>query len=169
MTDMQNKSPFDFVSAFTAAWPAPNFSNWSFAEREDRLEERAFSSLQRMNQTLWDRTEKAFEDHMAFASQRLHEDFECVKALSECRMPDEVMGTLQNFYTRMAEDYQTHSRKQMELMQESLNESLANAEEMGEAALDAASELTKAAEETMHEPAVQLPHRRSGSSKASAA
>ena len=160
MSDKRTNSPFEFLNAFTTPWRVPNITAWSFAEREDRLEERAFSSLERINRTVWDQTEKALEEHMAFATQRLHEDFECAKTLSGCRMPDEVMGTLKSFYTRMADDYQTHGRKQMEMLQASFSESLANAEELGEAALEAASELSKAAEETMHEPAVQLHPRR---------
>lgn len=167
MSDKQTSSPFDFMNVFAAPWQVPNLSAWSFAEREDKLEERAFSNLQRINRTLWDQTEKALDDHMAFASKRLHEDFECAKTLTSCRMPDEVMGTLQAFYTRMAEDYQTHGRMQMEMLQAGFSEGLANAEELGEAALEAASELTKAAEETMQEPAVQLQTRRTP--KASAA
>ena len=138
--------PFDIT-----AMVMPAFSNWAFAEREDKLEETAFSNLQHAQHALWDQAEKAFDDHMSFVSHRLHEDFECAKALGNCRMPDEAMVTLQTFYSKMANEYQAHFRKQFDLLQESLSENMTVAEEIGETAMEAASELGKAAEESIQE------------------
>lgn len=151
MPDKTSENPFDLMQAFLPKWPQAPFSNWAFAEREDRLEERAFSGLQRFNKSLWDRTEKAFEDHMSFVSNRIHEDFECAKALSECRMPDEAFATLQNFYTRMSDEYQKHAMKQVELFQEGMSEGMAAAEELGETALETATEMGRATEESLEE------------------
>lgn len=148
MTDKSTSIPFD-ISKFMM----PAFSNWSFAEREDKLEERTFAGIQRVHQSMWAQAEKAFDEHMSFVSHRLHEDFECAKALGNCRMPDEAFATLQSFYSKMASEYQDHAQKQFAMIQNSLNENLATAEELGETALATATELTKAAEETIEDAA----------------
>lgn len=146
MSEKITAVPFDITKMMM-----PAFSSWAFAEREDKLEEKTFAGFQHAQRTIWDQAEKALDDHMAFVSHRLHEDFECAKALGGCRMPDEAIVTLQGFYTKMADEYQSHFKKQFELFQGGLNESMMNAEELGETALETASELTKAAEESLHE------------------
>jgi len=151
MTDNSSATPFDFMQTMLPKWPKPNFSNWAFAEREDELEERTFAGMQRLNKTAWDRAEKTLDDHMTFVSHRLHEDFECAKALADCRMPDEALTTLQSFYARMADEYQAHLRHQMDLFRDTVNEGIETAEELGETALETATELSKAAEETIEE------------------
>ncbi|WP_417670277.1 phasin family protein [Roseibium sp.] len=160
MPGKSTETPFDMMQMFLPKWPTPAFSNWAFAEREDKLEERAFSGMQRFNKTIWDRAEKALDDHMNFVSHRLHEDFECAKALSDCRMPEQALSTLQSFYSKMADEYQEHTRKQVELLQDSISESMATAEELGETAMETASELTKAAEESLKEVKPAAPSRR---------
>ncbi|WP_417687875.1 phasin family protein [Roseibium sp.] len=157
MPGKSSDTPFDVFQKLMPHWPTPTFSNWAFAEREDRMEELAFSGLQRFNQTMWDRAEKALDDHMRFVSHRLHEDFECAKALSECRMPDQAISTLQDFYTTMAGEYQEHARNQLELLKDSVTESMAKAEELSEAAMETATEFGKAVEESRAELASTAP------------
>ncbi len=140
---------FDFNSLMANWPPMPDFSNWAFAEREDRIEERAVASFQKMGQTLWSHTEKAFDDHMNFVSHRLHEDFECAKSLSRCTAPEETMATLQAFYSRMASEYQDHFEKQAALLRNSFSENAAVVEELNETAMESVSELAKAAEENL--------------------
>ena len=113
---------------------------------------------------VWGQAEKALDDHMNFVSRRLHEDFECAKALGECRMPDEAFATLQTFYTKMAGEYQSHFQKQFELFQSSLNESMATVEELGETALETASELAHATEESMQEATKPVSRRKTKAS-----
>ncbi len=149
MPNKSSETPFDFMQMLLPKWPAPYFSNWVFAEREDKLEELTFSSLQKFNKAAWDRAEKVIDDQMSFVSHRMHQDFECAKSLSECRMPDEAFATLQSFYTQMADEYQRHARGQMGLFQDGMNEGMATAEELGETALETAAELSKAAEENL--------------------
>ena len=155
MPEKTTSAPFDFTKLMM-----PAFSNWAFAEREDKLEEMTFSGLQHAQRTIWDQTEKAFDDQMAFVSHRLHEDLECAKALGECRMPDEAFVTLQSFYAKMADEYQNHFKKQLELFQISLNESMMSAEELSETALETAAELSKAAEESLQEATKPVPRKR---------
>lgn len=142
----KSSAPFDITQFLM-----PAFSNWAFAEREDKLEETAFSSIQHAQRAIWDQAEKTFDDHMNFVSHRFHEDFECAKALGNCRMPDEAMVTLQTFYSKMADEYQAHFRKQFELLQNGLSENMTVAEEIGETAMEAVSELSKATEESVQE------------------
>ena len=146
MSEKTTAAPFDITKMMM-----PAFSNWAFAEREDRLEEKTFAGLQHAQRAVWGQAEKVLDDHMAFVSHRLHEDMECAKALGECTMPDEAFSTLQTFYTKMADEYQSHLKKQFELFQNSLNESMATAEEFGETALETVSELAHAAEESAQE------------------
>ncbi len=148
MPTKRNAGAFDFGSMMTE-WPMPAFSNWTFAEREDRIEAKTIASVQKMGQTLWSHAEKAFEDHMDFVSHRMHEDFECAKSLSQCTAPEETMATLQGFYSRMATEYQEHFEKQAALFRDSLSENAAAVEELNETAIESVNELSKAAEETM--------------------
>ena len=160
MSEKTSKAPFDITRMMM-----PAFSNWAFAEREDRLEEKTFAGLQHAQRAVWQQAEKALDDHMNFVSHRLHEDFECAKALGECRMPDQAFATLQTFYTKMADEYQSHFKKQFELFQESLSESMATAEELGETAMETASELAHAAEESMEEATKPVSRARTRTSK----
>ncbi|MCX2725212.1 hypothetical protein [Roseibium salinum] len=152
MPSKRTTGPFDFGSMM-GEWPMPGFSNWAFAEREDRIEERTLAGFQKMGQTLWSHTEKAFDDHMNFVTHRLHEDFECVKSLSQCTAPEQTMATLQEFYSKMANEYQDHFEKQAALLRESLTENAALVEELNETAMESAAELGKAAEENTKETA----------------
>lgn len=150
MATKRNAGAFDF--GFTMPeWPMPNFSNWAFAEREDRIEAKAVASFQKMGKTALTHAEQAFDDHMEFVSHRLHEDFECAKSLSQCTMPEESMATLQAFYTRMATEYQEHFEKQAALFRNSFSENAAAVEELNETALESVNELSKAAEESLEE------------------
>lgn len=147
------KTPFDFAPFAMPEWPAPAFSNWAFAEREDKLEERTFSGIERAQRTIWDQAEKVIDDHMSFVSHRMHEDLKCAKALGQCRVPDEAFATLKSFYTQLADEYQNHTRKQFELLQNGMSETIATAEELCDTATETASELAKAAEEAAKETA----------------
>ena len=150
---------FDF-SKMMADWPMPAFSNWSLAEREDRIEAKTIASIQKMGQTMWTHAEKAFDDHMKFVSRRIHEDFECAKSLSQCVAPEETVSTLQNFYSNMASEYQEHFEKQASLFRDSFSENAAAVEEFNETALESVSELSKAAEETLQETQTTKPKTR---------
>ncbi|TYC69902.1 hypothetical protein FMN63_08235 [Stappia sp. BW2] len=132
-------------------WPMPTFSNWAFAEREDRIEAKTIESFQKMGQTMWSHAEKAFDDHMNFVSHRLHEDFECAKSLSQCAAPEETMAKLQEFYSRMASEYQTHFEKQATLFRNSFSEGAATVEELNETAMESVNEMSRAAEESLTE------------------
>lgn len=151
MPTKRNTSAFDIGSMMTD-WPMPSFSNWAFAEREDRIEAKTVASFQKMGQTMWSHAEKAFDDHMEFVSHRLHEDFECAKSLSQCVAPEETVATLQNFYSKMATEYQEHFEKQATLLRDSFSENAAAVEEFNETAMESVSELSKAAEETLKDP-----------------
>lgn len=151
MSDKSPKTPFDFSPFTIPEWPAPAFSNWAFAEREDRLEERAFSGVERAQRTVWNQAEKVLDDNMSFVSHRMHEDLGCARALGQCRLPDEAFATLKSFYERMADEYQSHTRKQFELLQNGMSETISTAEELCDTAAETASELTKAAEEAAKE------------------
>ncbi|MHA7776285.1 hypothetical protein [Roseibium sp. M-1] len=129
-------------------WPMPAFSNWAFAEREDRIEAKTIASFQKMGRTMWSHAEKAFDDHMDFVSNRLHQDFECAKSLSQCTAPEETVATLQDFYSKMASEYQEHFEKQAALFRDSFAENAAAVEELNETAVESVSELSKAAEES---------------------
>jgi hypothetical protein len=129
-------------------WPMPTFSNWAFAEREDRIEEKAVAGFQKMGRTMWSHVEKAFDDHMDFVSHRLHQDFECARSLSQCTAPEETMSTLQDFYSRMASEYQEHFEKQAALFRDSFAENAAVVEELNETAAESVSEFNRAAEES---------------------
>ncbi|MDN3720913.1 hypothetical protein QW131_21135 [Roseibium salinum] len=80
---------------------------------------------------------------MNFVTHRLHEDFECVKSLSQCTAPEQTMATLQEFYSKMANEYQDHFEKQAALLRESLTENAALVEELNETAMESAAELGK--------------------------
>jgi|GEM_PF-1478341 len=160
MPKKRNPGAFDFGSMVTDwpqlgdwpnmdSWPMPAFSNWAFAEREDRIEARTIASFQKMGQTMWSHAEKAFDDHMDFVSHRLHQDFECAKSLSQCTAPEETVATLQDFYSKMASEYQEHFEKQAALFRDSLAENAAAVEELNETAVESVSELNKAAEESL--------------------
>ena len=150
MPTKRNTDPFDFM-AMKVDWPMPAFTNWAFAEREDRIEAKAVASLQKMGTTMWSHAEKAFDDHMEFVSHRLHEDFECAKSLSECVAPEQTIATLQAFYSRMATEYQEHFEKQAALFRDSFSENAAAVEELNETAMESVSELSKAAEESLQD------------------
>ncbi|MBO6758285.1 MAG: phasin family protein [Roseibium sp.] len=150
MSDKSRYNLFD-VPSFMNEWQQKALSNWNLAEREDKIEERTFANMRRVHQTIWDQAEKAFDDHMAFVSHRLHEDFECAKTLGQCRMPDEAIATLQAFYTKMAEEYQTYAKQRMERLQEGLTDSIAAAEDLNEAAIQTAQDLGELAEETFED------------------
>lgn len=150
MPTKRNTDSFDF-SGMVPDWPIPAFSNWAFAEREDRIEAQTVANLQKMGMTLWSNAGKAFEDHMDFVSHRLQEDFECAKTLSQCTAPEETFQTLQSFYSRMSNEYQEHFEKQAALMRESFSENAAVVEKLNETAIETVSELSKAAEESIQE------------------
>jgi len=162
MPKKRNPGAFDFGSMVTDwpqigdwpnvnNWPMPAFSNWAFAEREDRIEAKAVASIQKMGRTMWSHAEKAFDDHMDFVSHRLHQDFECAKSLSQCTAPEETVATLQDFYSKMASEYQEHFEKQAALFRDSLAENAVAVEELNETAVESVSELSKAAEESKSE------------------
>jgi hypothetical protein len=148
MPNKRDIDPFDF-SSMMANWQIPTLSNWAFAEREDRIEAKSIAGFQKAGVTMWSHVEMAFDDHMNFVSHRMHEDFECAKSLSECTAPEETMATLQSFYTRMANEYQSHFEKQAALFRDSFSENAAIAEELNETALESVAELSKAAEENL--------------------
>ncbi len=160
MSEKTTPAPFDLTKMMM-----PAFSNWAFAEREDRLEEKTFEGIQHAQRAVWEQAEKALDDHMNFVSHRLHEDFECAKALGECTMPDQAFATLQTFYTKMADEYQSHFTKQIELFQSGLSENMATMEELGETAMETVSELTHAAEESMEEASKPVSRRKAPASK----
>lgn len=153
MPEKRNSGAFDFPG-LTAAWPdlsdwpMPAFSNWAFAEREDRLEARTVDGLQKIGRTMWGHAEQALDDHMNFVSDRLHQDFECAKSLSQCTAPEEAFATLQAFYARMASEYQEHFEKQSALFRESFSDNAAMVEEFNDTAMQGVGELRKAAEES---------------------
>lgn len=132
-------------------WPMPAFSNWAFAEREDKMEAKAVASFQKMGQTMWSHAEKAFSEHMDFVTHRLQQDFDCAKSLTQCTAPEETVATLQTFYTKMASEYQEHFEKQAAMFRDSFTENAAAVEELNETALESVSELSKAAEESLEE------------------
>lgn len=150
MATKRDSDAFDF-SSWMAEWPMPAFSNWAFAEREDKFEARTVEGFQKIGQTLWSHTEKAFEDHMNFVTRRLHEDFECMKSLSQCSAPEETMATLQAFYSTMATEYQDHFEKQAALFRDSFSENAAAMEKLNETAMESVSELSRAAEENLQD------------------
>ncbi|WP_305989507.1 hypothetical protein [Roseibium sp. MMSF_3544] len=150
MPTKRNTGAFDFT-AMKVDWPMPAFTNWAFAEREDKIEAKTVASLQKMGTTMWSHAEKAFDDHMEFVSHRLHEDFECAKSLSQCVAPEQTMATLQAFYSQMATEYQEHFEKQAALFRDSFSENAAAVEELNETAMESVSELSKAAEESIEE------------------
>lgn len=150
MPSKRNTGGFDFIGMMPE-WPVPTFSNWVFAEREDKIEAKTVASFQKISETMWSHAEKAFDDHMGFVSQRLHEDFECVKSLSRCSAPEETFATLQSFYAKMSSEYQAHFEKQTALLQESFTENAAVVEELNETALETVSELSKATEESLQD------------------
>lgn len=166
MPTKRNTGAFDFT-ALKVDWPMPAFTNWAFAEREDRMEAKAVASFQKMGNTMWSHAEKAFDDHMEFVSHRLHEDFECAKSLSQCVAPEQTMATLQAFYSKMATEYQEHFEKQAALFRESVSENAAAVEELNETAMESVGELGKAAEESLKEqkPAAKTRSRSAASGK----
>ncbi|MCK7612529.1 hypothetical protein [Roseibium sediminicola] len=156
MPTKRNTGAFDFSAMMAdwpkmGSWPMPTFSNWAFAEREDLMEAKTVAGFQKMGQTMWSHAEQAFSDHMDFVSHRLREDFECAKSLSQSTAPEETMATLQDFYSRMATEYQEHFEKQAAMFRESFSESAAAVEELSETAMESVSELSKAAEESLAE------------------
>lgn len=150
MATKRDTGAFDYTS-WMAEWPMPAFSNWAFAEREDKIEAKTVEGFQKIGQSLWSHTEKAFEDHMKFVSHRLHEDFECIKSLGQCSAPEESMATLQAFYSTMATEYQEHFEKQAALFRDSFSDNAAAVEELNETAMKSVSELSRAAEESLEE------------------
>jgi len=150
MATKREPGAFDFTSMMSD-WPMPSFSNWAFAEREDRIEAKTVAGFQKIGQTLWSHAEKAFDDHMKFVSHRCHEDFECFKSLSQCSAPEETMATLQDFYSKMASEYQEHFEKQAALFRDSFSENAAAVEELNETTMESVGELSKAAEENLQE------------------
>jgi hypothetical protein len=164
MPTKRNTGGFDFTS-MVPNWPMPAFSNWAFAEREDRMEAKAVASFQKIGETLWSNTGKAFEDHMDFVNHRLHEDFECAKSLSQCMAPEETFATLQAFYSKMSSEYQAHFEKQAAMLRESFTENAAAVEELNETALETVGELSKAAEESVKEAETAKPRRKTATAK----
>ncbi|WP_421979964.1 hypothetical protein [Roseibium sp.] len=148
MATKRNPDVFDFTS-LKFEWPMPSFTNWSLAEREDRIEAKTVAGFQKMGTTMWSHAEKAFEDHMEFVSHRLHEDFECAKSLTKCVAPEQTLATLQEFYSKMATEYQEHFEQQASLFRDSFSQGAAVVEELNEAAMENVGELGKAAEETL--------------------
>ncbi|KZM50666.1 hypothetical protein OA90_08410 [Labrenzia sp. OB1] len=132
-------------------WPMPSFSNWNFAEPEDRIEAKAVAGVQKMSQTLLSHTGKAFDDQMNFVTHRLHEDVECAKTLSQCTAPEETIATLQAFYSKMANEYQEHFARQAALFRDSFSENAAAVEELNETAIESVTELGKAAGDSLKE------------------
>jgi hypothetical protein len=156
MPTKRNTGAFDFSTMMAdwpgmSDWPMPAFSNWAFAEREDRMEAKTIESFQKMGQTMWTHAEQAFSAHLDFVTHRLHEDFECAKSLSQCVAPEETMAKLQDFYSKMATEYQEHFEKQAALFRDSFSENAAAVEELNETAMESVSELSKAAEESLEE------------------
>ena len=129
----------------------PSFTNWSLAEREDRFEAKTVAGFQKMGTAMWSHAEKAFEEHMEFVSHRLHEDFECAKSLTQCVAPEQTLATLQDFYSKMATEYQEHFEQQAALFRDSFSQGAAAVEELNEAAMENVGELGKAAEETLED------------------
>jgi len=126
MPTKSNTGAFDFSATMPAwpqmvDWPMPTFSNWAFAEREDKMEAKAVASFQKMGQTMFTHAEQAFSEHMDFFSHRLHEDFDCAKSLSQCTAPEETVATLQDFYSKMANEYQEHFEKQAAMFRASFS------------------------------------------------
>ncbi|WP_434055085.1 MAG: hypothetical protein RDA78_09540 [Roseibium sp.] len=150
MATKRNPDVFDFT-ALKFEWPMPSFTNWAFAEREDRIEAKTVAGFQKMGTTMWSHAEKAFEEHMEFVSHRLHEDFECAKSLTQCVAPEQTLATLQDFYSKMATEYQEHFEQQASLFRDSFSQGAAAVEELNEAAMENVGELGKAAEETLEE------------------
>lgn len=150
MTNKHQTSSFDF-SAMVPEWPMPSFSNWVFAEPEDRMEARALTNFQKVSETFWSHAEKALDDHMAFVSRRLHEDFECAKALSKCSAPEETVNTLQAFYSKMSAEYQTHFEKQAALMRDSITANASVVDELSETAIETVNDFGKAAEKSLED------------------
>lgn len=157
---------FDFPT-LVSEWPLSAFSNWAFAEREDRMGAKAFDSFQKLSQTMWTNAGKAFEDQMDFVSHRLHEDFEFARALSQCNAPEETIAAVQDFYAKMSSEYQTHFETQAALLRESFTENAAVIEDLNETAIETVNELSKAAEESLQE--VQKPAPRAKRTRVSAA
>lgn len=167
MPSKREYDPFDIGSIMTN-WQMPSFSNWAFAEREDRFEAKSIEGMQKVGLTMWSHIEKTFDDHMNFVSHRMHEDFECAKSLSQCTAPEETLATLQTFYSKMANEYQDHFEKQAALFRESFSENAAIAEELNETAMESVSEFSKAAEESLQAHTDQAPKPRSRKKPATA-
>lgn len=159
MPTKRNTDVFDFT-ALKVDWPMPAFTNWAFAEREDRIEAKTVASFQKMGTTMWSHAEKAFDDHMEFMSHRLHEDFECAKSLSQCVAPEQTLSTLQAFYAKMATEYQEHFEKQAALFRDSFSDNAAAVEELNETAMESVTELSRAAEESLQEQKPVAPKKR---------
>lgn len=148
MASKRNPDVFDFT-ALKFEWPIPSFTNWALAEREDRIEAKTVAGFQKMGTAMWSHAEKAFDEHMEFVSHRLHEDFECAKSLTQCVAPEQTLATLQDFYSKMATEYQEHFEQQAALFRDSFSQGAAAVEELNEAAMENVGELGKAAEETL--------------------
>ncbi|MBO6891987.1 MAG: hypothetical protein JJ866_08610 [Roseibium sp.] len=164
MPSKRDYDPFNFGSMMPS-WPMPDFSNWAFAEREDKMEAKSIEGMQKVGLTMWSHVERAFDDHMNFVSHRMHEDFECAKSLSQCTAPEETMATLQAFYSKMASEYQEHFEKQAVLFRESFSENAAAVEQLNETAMENVSEFSKAAEENLQ---VSSPAKRGSPRKSTA-
>lgn len=158
MPSERNSGAFDLSNIMIGwskmgEWPVPTFSNWAFAELEDRMEAKTAESFQKLGQTVIKNTEKAIEGHLAFINQRVMDDFACAKSLTNCTTPEEAAKTLQAFYSNMATAYQNHFEKQAGLLRDSFTNNAAAVEEISETAMGNIEQMTKAAEENLGTPA----------------
>jgi signal recognition particle GTPase len=108
--------PFDLTNLMM-----PQFSNWAFAEREDKLEEKTFEGLQRIQRAVWEQAEKALDDHMNVREQPLSRRLRMRQGPgSSARCRTKLLQRLQSFYVKMADEYQAHFKKQIELFRAAL-------------------------------------------------
>ncbi|WP_439530232.1 phasin family protein [Pannonibacter sp.] len=129
------------------AWLTQTPSNWSWAERSDKIEAQAFRSMEDARRRLTANAEKAVASHVDFVAHRLNADMECFRQLTACRLPDETMKTLQGFLRSMWQDYESQAQRSFALLQETLTETVASAEELTETAIETVVALESAVEE----------------------
>lgn len=129
------------------AWLTQTPSNWSWAERSDKIEAQAFRSMEDARRRLTANAEKALANHVDFVSHRLNADMECFRQLTTCRLPDETMKTLQGFLRSMWQDYESQAQRSFALLQETLTETVTSAEELTETAIETVVALESAVEE----------------------
>ena len=68
MSGKTTPAPFDLTKMMM-----PAFSNWAFAEREDRLEEKTFEGIQHAQRAVWEQAEKALDaEHAKEAGTGIH-------------------------------------------------------------------------------------------------